>query len=214
MPATFKMLASIVAAPTGNPAAVYAPSRGKTAVIGKIIIASTWPDREREGYHHVTSFRSGTVRHTNPQNHSYFGYPDGVEVDNNRGSREKVFITAQVGATDATGLSHTLARADNTATWAGTYSMFTINAGQTPLFQPTLAPPVERLLEINQGIPLAENEPLTITNGLTDLSAPQYGNYKTNDYTKTYYYYSDLLRDHRARASSVRITVFGQEITP
>lgn len=212
MSATFKILGSEVVPPNGNPTIVYTPSGGKTAIIGKIIIASTWPDREREGYHHVTSYNSGLVQHLNQSGQRYYGYPQGIDVDNQRGYRSKASIIA-VGGTPLDGLYHILL-ADRGGSNAGaaTYSMFTMAAGQTPLLGLTLAPRTDKILEINQGVPLNEQESLTVTNGLTDLSSPRSGEFQANQYTKKYPY-DDLLRDHRARACSVRVTVFGQEIT-
>lgn len=211
MPATYKMLGSVVAPPNGNPTTVYQPGRGKTAIIGKIIIASTWPDREREGYHHVTTFNNGLVEHKNQQNRTYYGYPPGVDVDTSRGYRNKAIIAA-TGIPSSSGLAHMLIDAHNKGSWAGTYSMFKIDIGTTPIAQPTLAPRTDQVLEFNQGVPIGVNEVLMVTNGLTDLSTQRSGDFQANQYTKKYPF-DDLLRDHRARACSVRVTVFGQEIT-
>ena len=211
MSATFKILGSEVVSPNGNPTTLYTPGRGKTAIVGKIIIVSTWPDREREGYHHVTSYNSGVVQHLNQSGQHYFGYPQGVDVDNTRGYRQKASIIA-VGVPPLDGLYHLLSVENTSNSGVATYSMFTMAAGQTPLLGLTLAPRTDQILEINQGVPLNEQESLTVTNGLTDLSSPRYGEFQANQYTKKYPY-DDLLRDHRARACSIRATVFGQEIT-
>ena len=223
MPGIVKTLATITLPPNGQLTTVYTPGANKTAIVGKIIIASSWPARDQEGYDTYHMQQAGTsynedqncayVRHVRGNNVWYLGYPQGSDVNTDRGYNKKGFLTTSITPTASYGKLHDIAEGHNRAAWAGAYSLFRISVNNQPISTLLQSPHCDRTLEINQGIPLAHNQALQITNGLTDYAGNYYrNNFRPNDWDgKNGNRYSQLLADHRARANHLVVTLFGQE---
>lgn len=224
MPGIVKTLATITVPPTGQPITIYTPGTAKTAIIGKILIASTWPAREQEGYYTIHIEQAGTsygedakcayTRHIKGTTW-YYGYPQGADVNTSRGTTQKGILTTGTDVPNTYGKLHQIANAHNRASWAGAYSLFRILVNEQPITTLTQAPRCDQILELNQGIPLTQTQTLQIANGLTDYGARYYENdFRPNDWDgKPGSRYDAMIADHRARACSLTITLFGQEHT-
>lgn len=225
MAGSFKMFGVVRVPPDGRPVTLCAPQGGRSAVVGKLIIMSRWPQREQEGYktHHVDNhgeyagYGYGNIqlaRHIKEGNQWFRGYPQGVEITDNRGYRKKGLLTTFKSPPTGPGgrqLLHNLTEVHNTAAWAGAYSLFKLTAGGGTVTPLIAAPRCDRILEMNQAIPLGPGQTLQAVNGLTDFSSPYYENNFHPSESDGRHQYDSMVRDHQTRACTLQVAVFGQE---
>lgn len=210
MGSTFKMLASRTVAPDGQNTELYTPPRGGCAVIGRITIVSAWPTIEQQGYQAID-------------------YHPGVCVEFTKDGKDRYsFGRAETGATDSRGQYGVLAPNSDTTTNAyrpqrivddssnqqywGVYSMFRLIVEGTPVSGRETAPRLGTMATIDHAIPLGSGQRLGVMNGIT-LAESRYL-WPDRSYVYSYTFNTEKVRtEHRRRASSLIISLFGQEFS-
>lgn len=211
-----KLIANKLIAPNGTTQTLVAPTRG-ALLISRITITSTWEPAMSQGF--IPQHSVGYYRYVelNKQGEPYSGYAQNggglLGYHYNSDKTPGVLLSNQPSSNYPYRM-HIMENRQGVAN-IGAYSFFSLGIGRGTITGLLDAPDVHKPLELRGPISLGQSQSLQITNGIIPFPGHSFReNYRfLEDNTPGKMTIDTARADHRARASHLRVIVYGQEVT-
>lgn len=206
----FKILSQTTVAPTGVPIEVARPIRG-SFIISRIAITSRWPLPEGSGFF-PSPERYGKNRYPifNNKGAYFTGFPNKFAQAGYRNYSSDSHYSRDCLLTSVRDSSYNdyskLIESPQSPQSRGCYSLFQLEVDGTPIIGVTASPDYGDELSLKGPFTINHAQALSVTNGMTRYKY----DYSFKVWNQSYW--QNLISDHRARANSLQVTVFGQEV--
>ena len=211
-----KLVANKLFAPNGTTQTIVSPTRG-ALLISRITITSTWEPAMSQGFIPKHSGPYHRYVELNKHGEPYSGYPkNGGGLLGYRYNSDKTpgVLLSNQPSRDYPYRMHIMERQQGVAN-IGAYSFFSLGINSDTITGTLDAPDVHKPLELRGPISLGQGQALQITNGIILFPGHSFReNYRfLEDNTQGKMTNDTARADHRARASHLRVLVYGQEVS-